>query len=221
MNTANWDIQDHPARKGDVLVLGAAFSVPGGPGIVEGNEIPYRPEALAKKKENAANWLKADPEIKCYMPGVPRAMYMPYPFQIIQGPAPTDILMAFEFADATRVVQMNRKEQSPVDTWMGWSRGRWDGDTLVVEVTDFNADTWFDRAGNHHSEALRVVERYRLVTPERIDYEATIEDAKVFTRPWKIRMPLYKRMEPNARLTEYKCVEFVEELMYGENYKKP
>jgi hypothetical protein len=221
MNTANWDIQDHPARKGDILALGAAFSVPGGAGVVEGNEIPYRPEALAKKKENAANWVKNDPEVKCYLPGVPRANYMPYPFQIIQGPASSDILMAYEFADATRIIHMNTKETSPVDSWMGWSIGRWDGDTLVVEVTDFNGETWFDRAGNYHSEALRVIERYTPVSPDRLRYEVTINDPKVFTRPWKMQMPLYRRTEPNARLTEYKCVEFVEELIYGENYKKP
>lgn len=220
LNTANWDIQDHPARRGDVLVLGAAFSVPGGPGIVEGNEIPYQPWAVAKKKENAAKWLTEDPEIKCFLPGVPRANYMPYPFQIIQPPQPADILMAYEFASGTRIIHMTSKETSPVPSWMGWPRGHWEGETLVVDVTDFNEQTWFDRAGNFHSDALHVTERYTARSPETLDYEATIEDPKVFTRPWKIRMPLYRHVEQNARLTEYKCVEFVEELMYGQHYKK-
>jgi hypothetical protein len=187
---------------------------------VEGGEIPYKPEALAKKKENAAKWLTDDPEVKCYMPGVPRATYMPYPFQIVQPPAPADILIAHEFANTTRIIRMNSKETSPAETWMGWAKGRWEGETLVIESTDFNDQTWFDRAGNYHSDALKVTERYTARSPEVLDYEATIEDPKVFTRPWKIKMPLYRRVEENARLTEYKCVEFVEELMYGQYYKK-
>src|SRR5437879_1432692 len=143
-NSANWDIQDHAARQGPVVELGAAFSIPAGLGVVEGNDIPYQPSAAAKKKENAASWVKLDPEVKCYMPGVPRATYMPYPFQIVQ--TPTHILIAYEFAGASRTIYMNSKEESPSDTWMGWSRGRWEGDTLVVDVTSFNDQTWFDRA---------------------------------------------------------------------------
>jgi hypothetical protein len=148
------------------------------------------------------------------MPGVPRATYQPYPLQILQG---TDqIVIAYEFAGATRTVHMGTVGDSPSATWMGWSRGRWDGDTLVVEVTDFNEDTWFDRAGNFHSDALKVTERYTPQSPYHLLYEATMEDPKVFTRPWTIRMPLYRRVEPNKQLFEYKCVEFVEELMYGQ-----
>jgi len=213
LNTANWDIQDHGAKQGPVVALGAAFSVPAGQGIVDGNEIPYKPEALAKKKENGDNWWKNDPEVKCYMPGIPRATYMPYPFQIVQ--TPTTILFAYEFASASRVVQMNSKEEAPVDSWMGWSRGRWEGETLVVDVTGFNDQTWFDRAGNHHSDALHVVERYTATSPNTLNYEATIEDSKTFTRPWKISMPLYRRIDKNVQLLEYKCVEFAEELLYG------
>ena len=217
-NTANWDIQGHAARQGPILELGAAFSIPAGLGVVEGDEIPYQPWAAAKKKENAANWLELDPEIKCYMPGVPRANYMPYPFQIVQ--TPTHILMAYEFASASRTIYMNSKEESPADTWMGWSRGRWEGDTLVVDVNAFNGQTWFDRAGNFHSEALHVVERYTPVSRDVLQYDVTIEDPKVFTRPWKMSMPLYRRAEKNAQLLEYKCVEFVEELMYGNLQEK-
>jgi hypothetical protein len=218
LNTANWDIQDHAARQGPVAALGAAYSVPPGIGVVEGNEIPYQPAALAQKKENVANWLKRDPEIKCFMPGIPRATYMPYPFQIVQ--TPTAILMAYEFASAARTIYMTTTTEAPVDSWMGWSRGRWEGDVLVIDVTGFMPDSWFDRAGNFHSDALHVVERYSAVSRDVIHYEATIEDPKVFTRPWKMSMPLYRRQEKNAQLLEYKCVEFAEEAMYG-YLKKP
>jgi hypothetical protein len=214
-NTANWDLLTHQSRQGPMTALGAAFSVPGGLGVVEGNEIPYKPEARAKKDQNAANWLTADPEIKCYLPGVPRATYMPYPFQIVQGGTTSDMLMTYEFASASRIVRMNTTAESPVDTWMGWSRGRWDGDTLVVDVTAFNGEGWFDRAGNYQTTSLHVVERYTPVTRDVLQYEATIEDPQIYTRPWKISMPLYRRLEKNAQLVEYKCVEFAEELMYG------
>ena len=214
-NTANWDLLTHHARQGPMTALGAAFSVPGGVGVVDGNEIPYKPDARAKKDQNAANWLGADPEIKCFLPGVPRANYMPYPFQIVQGGASSDILIAYEFASASRIVRMNSTAESPVDTWMGWSRGRWEGDTLVVDVTAFNGESWFDRAGNYQTSSLHVIERYTPVSRDVLQYEATIEDPQIYTRSWKITMPLYRRLEKNAQLVEYKCVEFAEELMYG------
>jgi hypothetical protein len=195
-------------------MLGAILAAPPGPGVVEGNEILYLPWALAKKKENAANWLKLDPEVKCYMPGIPRATYMPHPFQIIQ--TPTNILFAYQYATSNRVVPIGpRKEEPAVDTWMGESVARWDGDTLVVEAKGFNDQTWFDRAGNFHSEALVVVERYTPIDNHVINYEATITDPKVFTRPWKIVMPLYRHVQPNAQLIEFRCVEFAEEMLYG------
>jgi hypothetical protein len=214
-NTANWDLLTHQARQGPMTALGAAFSVPGGLGVVEGNEIPYKPEARAKRDQNASNWLSADPEIKCYLPGVPRATYMPYPFQVVQGGSASDILITYEFASASRIVRMNTTAESPVDTWMGWSRGRWEGDTLVVDVSAFNGESWFDRAGNYQTASLHVLERYTPVSRDVLQYEATIEDAQIYTRPWKISMPLYRRLEQNAQLIEYKCVEFAEELMYG------
>ncbi|HMA72475.1 MAG TPA: hypothetical protein VKP67_13450 [Xanthobacteraceae bacterium] len=213
LNTANWDLQEHAARPGQVVALGAAGAVPAGLGVVEGGEIPYLPAAAAKKKENFENRLTADPEIKCYMPGVPRATYMPYPFQIVQ--TPKYILMAYEYAGAARTVYMDKAPANPVDSWMGHSVGHWEGDTLVVNVTGLNEQTWFDRAGNFHSDALHVVERYTPLSPDALTYEATIEDPKVFSRPWKISMPLYRRLEKNAQLLEFKCVEFAEELMYG------
>jgi hypothetical protein len=226
MNTAYWDIQDHSAQAGPVLQLGAWGSVPAGMGIVEGNDVPYQPWALEKKKENFAKRLAVDPadltlgdpELKCYLPGVPRATYLPFPFQIIQS---TDtILISYEFADASRIINMKNHQEPPIDSWMGWSNGRWDGDTLTITVTGFNGQGRFDRAGNFHSEALRVVERYTPVSPYHLQYEATIEDPKVFTRPWKIRMPLYRRIEPNAQRLEFKCVEFTEPLIYG-TLRKP
>jgi hypothetical protein len=220
-NAANWNILTHQARPGPVTALGAAFSVPGGLGVVEGNEIPYRPEAVARRDANAAQWLARDPEIKCYLPGVPRATYMPYPFQIVLSARSNDILITYEFASASRIVRTTPTPDSPIDTWMGWSRGRWEGDTLVVDVTAFNGESWFDRAGNYQSDRLHVVERYTLMTPDALRYEVTIEDETLYTRPWKMSMPISRRLEKDARLVEYKCVEFVEELMYGDLVKRP
>jgi hypothetical protein len=218
IGTANWDIQDHSPRPGPFYQLGAVGAIPGGQGIVEGNEIPYKPEALAKKKDNLANWLTRDPEVKCYMPGIPRATYMPFPFQIVQSQ--NNIAMAYEYATANRVIYMNKPRAAQVDTWMGTSNGHWEGQTLVVEVTGQNDQTWFDRSGNFHSEDLKVTERYTLRNHDVIDYEATITDPKTFTRPWKIRLPLYRRLEQNAQIGEFKCVEYTEELLYGALRKK-
>ena len=219
LNTANWDLQEHAARPGVVVALGAAGAVPAGLSVVEGDEIPYLPAAAAKKKENFENRLTADPEIKCYLPGVPRATYMPYPFQIVQ--TPQFILTAYEYAGAARTIYMDKAPPNPVDSWMGHSVGHWEGDTLVVDVTRLNDQTWFDRAGNFHSDALHVVERYTPLSADALTYDVTIEDPKVFSRPWKMSMPLYRRLDKNAQLMEFKCVEFVEELMYGHLRKQP
>ena len=227
LNTANWDIQGHAAQPGPVVALGAIGAEPAGLGVVEGNEIPYLPAAAAKKKANFETRMKVDPfdrtlgdpELKCFMPGVPRATYMPFPFQIIQST--NKIMISYEFASSTRVIHMEKVDPSPVDTWMGHSVGRWEGDTLVVDVTSFNDQTWFDRAGNFHSDALHVVERYTPVSPDNLMYEATIEDPNVFTRPWKMSMPLYRRLDKNMQLLEFKCVEFAEPLMYGSISKQP
>jgi hypothetical protein len=212
LNTANWDLQTHAARPGPVA-LGAVGATPAGIGVVDGDEIPYLPEAAAKKKENFANRFSADPEIKCYLPGVPRATYMPYPFQIVQ--TPKHVMMAYEFAGAARTIYMDKAPASPADSWMGHSVGRFEGDTLVVDVTSLTDQTWLDRAGNFHSDAVHVVERYTPRGPDALTYSATIEDPKVFSRPWTISMPLYRRLEKNAQVLEFKCVEFAEELMYG------
>ena len=233
MNEANYDLEGHMARPAmavrpgpygpvpaaPVLALGAVGAVPPSLGVVEGGEIPYKPEALAKKKENQENWLTRDPEIKCYLPGVPRATYMPQPFRILQSAS--QIFIAYQYDGAVRNIYLKDPGQAPVDAWMGQSFGHWEGETLVVDVTGFNDQTWFDRAGNYHSDALHVVERYTRTSPDVISYEATIEDPNVFTRPWKISMPLYRRLEKNAQILDFKCVEFVEELMYGQYRKNP
>jgi hypothetical protein len=223
LTEANWDIQAHAAQPGPPQ-FGALYAEPAGPGIVEGNEIPYQPWAMARKKENFEKRLTRvntdgvrleplDPEAKCYLPGVPRANYMPFPFEIIQGDK--KILVAYEFASASRLITLDKAGPAPVESYMGWSNGRWDGDTLVVDVTGMNDKTWFDRAGNFHSDALHVVERWTPAGPDMLQYEATIEDPKVFTRPWKMSFPLYRRLDRNAQFLEFKCVPFSEELVYG------
>jgi hypothetical protein len=218
LNEANWDLEGHSAAPGPFWQLGAEFAVPPGLGVVEGGPIPYKPEALQKKKANFADRMRLDPEVKCYLPGVPRAMYMPYPFQIIQSTEHT--MMVFGYAGALRTIYMN-KTPGPADSWMGWSNGRWEGETLVIDTMDFNDLSWFDRAGNFHSEALHVVERLTATSPDHLSYEATIEDPNVFTRPWKISMPLYRRVEKNAQVLEFKCVEFAEDVIYGHLRKVP
>lgn len=204
MNTANLDIQDHHAQEG----------APAGQGVVEGNEIPYQPWALKKKQENYANRAIADPEKRCYMPGVPRITYTPMPFQIIQRPDLTTIL--YEYAHVVRFIYTNgsKHPEGHIDWWMGDSRARWEGDTLVVDVSHFDERTWFDRAGNFHSDALHVVERYTPVDADHVNYEVTIEDPKVFTRPWKMNMVLYRHKERNFRLMEYECYGFPYEQYY-------
>jgi hypothetical protein len=180
------------------------------------------PEALARREENRAGWPKTDPEAACYLPGVPRATYLPHPFQIVQGD--DDILFVYSFANANRAVHMKDHrtiDEVPVDLWMGWSNGRWDGDTLVVEVIANDDRTWFDRAGNYHSNQLKVTERYTPLDANRIQYEATIEDPETFAAPWTISMHLYRHTEPNAELLEFKCVEFSEHMLYNEFLKEP
>ena len=219
LNSAHWDIEAHTAAPGPVQELGASAAIPGGLGVVVDGAIPYKPEALAKKRENAAKRLALDPEIKCYLPGVPRATYMPYPFQIIQSQQ--HIMIVHEFAGAVRTIYMDKQTEPPADSWMGWSNGRWDGESLVVDTRGFNDQTWFDRAGNFHSDALHVIERFTARSADTLIYDVTIEDPNVFTRPWKMSMPLYRRVEKDARLMEFRCVEFVEDLLYGHLRKQP
>lgn len=218
-NDANWNIEPHASGPAAILETGAIGATPPGMGIVEGGMIPYQDWALAERDENFRNRATEDPEARCYLPGVPRATYIPQPFQIFQTHG--DMLIAYQYAGAVRTIYMEDPGPAPARSWMGWSVGHWEGDTLVVDVTDLNERTWFDRAGNFHSDQLRVVERYTPIGPDHLLYEATIEDPEVFTRPWQIRMPLYRRIEDDARLIEFKCVEFSEELIYGHLRRQP
>jgi len=215
MNSANWDLEAHSAQKvPSQWQLGALFAIPAGKSVVvSGNgRIPYLPQALKAREHSRVQWPKSDPETFCYLPGIPRATYMPYPFQIVQGNR--DILMVYTYGSANRTIHMGKHEEPPVDSWMGRSEGRWDGDTLVVVTTGFNGRARLDRAGNFFSPALKVTERFKLESAGVIRYEATLEDPQTYSAPWTIRMPLYKHVEENAELLEFKCVPFVEELLY-------
>ena len=237
LNEANWDLQAHAARAGavtqpgiypydyarvpaaPVLALGAAGGVPASVGVVEDDgQIPYTAAAAATRQDNAEHWIDRDPELKCHVPGTPRAMYLAHPFQIVQGTSKVQI--DFAFANAARTIHLDAVDDPPADTAMGFSRGRWEGDTLVVDSTQLQGN-WLDRAGNFYSETAHMVERFTPISNDAIRYEVTVEDPAVFTRPWKISMPLYRRLEPNAQVLEYPCVEFVEEFLYGDARKKP
>ena len=200
LNTAAWDIQDHQADAG----------VPPGAGVVIGGDIPYQPWALEQKKQNYANRHTEDTDAKCFLPGVPRLTYMPYPFRIVQTPQKLTFL--HEYIHVTRHVYTDgtTHPRGPIEWWLGDSRGRWEGDTLVIDVVHFTNQTRFDRAGNFHSEALHVVERLTFIDKDHIDYRVTIEDPKVFTREWQMRMPLYRRIEENPRVLEYDCYAFTD-----------
>jgi hypothetical protein len=218
IGTAEYNIEDHGPSAGKFFQLGAIGATPAGVGVVDVGEIPYKPAMLAKRKENFEKRFELDPVVKCYMPGVPRATYMPFPMQIVQGPE--NIVLAYEFATANRTIRMKDHKPAPVPMWMGWSNGKWEGDTLVVEVTGNNGDTWFDRAGNFHSDKMKVTERYSFLSKDVINYEATIDDPETFTKTWKITVPLYRRVDKNAQILEFKCVEYAEELLYGDLKKK-
>jgi len=227
-NTANWDLLphavrpavsqagvygNHPVLAAPVLALGSVGLVPAGAGVVEGDDIPYTAEAAARKKDNGEHWLDRDPEVRCYMPGIPRAMYMPYPFQITQSA--NKIQMVFAYANASRTIFLDDAPPPPADKWMGHSVGHWEGNTLVVHVTNFNDRTWLSRAGDFHSDALDVVERLTPITPDALRYEVTLTDPNVYMRPWKMSMVLYRQLEENATLMDFRCLEFVEETFLG------
>lgn len=217
MSTANWSLEPAEARHGPLLALeaGAHLAFPPSIGYVDGGVIPYKAGMRDKQEENKRNWLKLDPTTQCKLPGVPRATYLPYPFQIFQAPDAT--LISYQFAGADRIVYMNQPDMEPqVDSWMGTNVGSWDGDTLVIDVMGQMPDTWFDRSGHYHSGwDMHVQERYTMIDRNTIDYTATITDPNVFERPWSISMKLYRNQDENMKMLEFKCVEFVEELMYG------
>jgi hypothetical protein len=230
LNTADWDLESQGggAAPKEGLMLGAVTAIPPGLGVVEGGKIPYQPWALAKRNENRKNWPALDTEVQCLLPGVPRVTYLPYPFQIIQYK--DRIMIIYQYSYARREIYMKKRE-APIDQVLGWSNGHWEGDTLVVDVTDFSAapdlepgrpvrGNWLDRMGNFYSESLHVVERYTPIDATHLMYEATLDDPKVYTRPWKISMPLYRRLEKNMQILEFKCAEYVEEMKWGDLRKK-
>lgn len=219
MNAANWNLEPHSASASpDPRVdraIGTWGAVPATLGVVVGGEIPYRPEILEQRNANREQG--NDPEKACYLPGIPRATYMDHPFQIIQGGG--DILMAYEYASANRVIQMRDIDIPPIDTWMGTSYGRWEGNTLVVTTLAQNGETWLDRSGNFLAPTTTVTERFTPLGPNHMDYQVTFDDPELYTRPWTIQMPLYRRMEQNAQLLEFKCVPFAEMYLYGDLYE--
>jgi len=238
-NEANWDIEAHGALPAPItqvgvhplalvpaapfVALGAVASVPGSIGVVEGGAIPYQDWARAQQKDNKEHWLERDPEVACFLAGIPRSMYLFHPFEIFQGG--NKVEMVFQYSSSGRTINLDKVDPLPDDTYNGFSVGRWEGDTLVTQVNGFQPGIWLDRSGNFTSDALKVTERLTplgdLNAMLAMWYEATIEDPKVFTRPWKISMPLYRRMEPNIQSLEFKCVEFSEEFMYGLIKDKP
>jgi hypothetical protein len=220
LGTANWNIEDHSPAPANAWEVGAIGAFPAGQSIIVGSgSLPYTEAGREKQQQNWAKRRTEDPEAKCYMPGIPRANYMPYPFQIVQSNQ--GILFVYEYASSNRWVNMGAPVEAATDTWMGTNNGRWDGDTLVIDVTGLNGLAWFDRSGNHMSDRTHIVERWRLVSPYHLRYEATIEDPRTFTRPFDISLLLYRLMEPNAQLLEFKCVEFAEDLLYGAFKKEP
>ena len=220
MTSAHYDVEPHAASEGaHPGLMGAISATPAGLGIVEGGRIPYNEQSLRVRDANKASALENDPLTKCYMPGVPRANYMPFPFQIVQSEGV--ILIAYEVAESNRIVYVDQPElESQVDAWMGHSNAHWEGDTLVVRVSGQMPDTWFDRSGNHHSYEMVVEERWTATGADHVQYEATITDSNTFTAPWTISFPLYRHVADNMQLLEFKCAEFAEEFLYGE-WRKP
>lgn len=233
LNNANDSLEAQPGRAAQVLregpvvpvpikelvALGATGAIPPSIGVVEGDSIPYREDALAQREQNRANWITADPEVRCYLPGIPRATYLPHPFKIVQND--DTLFFNYAYAGAVRNVALADPGPAPLDSWMGQSWASWDNDTLVIETNGFNDRTWFDRSGNYHSDKLKVTERFTRTSDHTIDYSATIEDGEVFTRPWTIRMPLYRRVGRDEIMLQFNCVEYVEEMMYGHLRKEP
>ncbi|HMA50794.1 MAG TPA: hypothetical protein VKP60_13635 [Magnetospirillaceae bacterium] len=198
------DIEPHQARPDAAAGLG----------YVVGEEIPYKPEALEQRRKNFAGREKSDPRNRCFLAGIPRATYQPFPFQIFQSDR--ELTLVYEYVHGSRTIYTNGSTHPDghIDWWLGDSRGHWEGDALVVDVVDFNDQTWFDHAGNFHSDQLHVTERWRLLDHDHLSYRATIEDPAVFTKPWSLEVVLYRHVEPNFQLLEYDCFAFDYERAY-------
>lgn len=220
LNTAYWNLESHSAEDlKDFWQLGAIGAIPAGQSVVRGGTIPYKPDALMKRNENRTKWPAADPEAKCYMLGVPRVTYHNMPFQIFQA-GDDDLLFVYPFAAANRVIYMKDNAELPVDSWMGKSMGKWEGDVLTITTKWQNGQSWLDRAGNHASNQLTVTERFTPLGPSHVSYEATLDDPQTYTRPWAIEMPLYRLIDPQAQLLEHKCVPFADRLLYQDLLQK-
>ncbi len=189
LGSAAWDLEAHNAQDG----------IPAGLSVVEGGTIPYTPSAAAQRDTNRANRLTDDPVRKCFLPGVPRVTYMPWPFRIVQ--TPDHVVLSYEYAHTVRIIYTDGSPHPlPNDFWMGDSRGHWEGDTLVVETTHFQGMSGYRQS----SDALRVTERFTRVGPETLHHEVTFDDPKTWTAPWTIVMPLEHSAEP---IFEYACHE--------------
>jgi len=237
MNNANYNVEPDNARAAlqmragpvvpvpakELVALGAVGAVPASLGVIvdqgEEKKIPYQVWALKQRDDNRAHWIERDPEVKCYLPGVPRASYMPHPFRIVHND--DALFFSYAYAGAVRNIHLSDPGPAPIDSWMGQSWARWEGDTLVIETTGQNDQTWLDRAGNFHSELLRVTERYTRTSDYTIEYEARLEDEKVYSAPWTMRMNLYRRVGADDRVLQFNCVELVEEMFYGKLRKHP
>jgi hypothetical protein len=216
LNTAYWNLEAHSAQSlDDFWGLGAIAAIPAGNSVIKGDgTIPYLPAALKQRDQNRATWPASDPEARCFMLGVPRVTYHNMPFQIFQGTG--DLVMVYPFDATNRVIHMTDHSEPPIDTWMGKSDGTWEGNVLVVTTTGQNEKSQLDRAGNFHSNQLKVTERFTLLDSTHIRYEATLEDPKTFSKPWTIEMPLYRLIDDNAQILEHKCVPFADKLLYSD-----
>lgn len=232
---ANYNLEPHDSStsKAGERQLGAIAANRGGLGVVQGGSIPYKPEALKERDHYRATAPRYDPEAACYLPGIPRATYMNFPFQIIQGEK-GDMLMVYEYANANRAIYMGEVGVPSIDTWMGTSYGQWEGDTLKVVTLsqspgEYKAPdgemmqnkTWLDRSGNFLGSHTTVTEKFTLIDKDHIAYEATIDDPDLYTKPWTISLTLYRRLEPNAQLMDFRCTPYSEEFLYGDLHGEP
>ena len=218
LSVADWDPRPHDAGQAPAgaTELGALEAVPPGLGVLVGDtDIPYKAEARAQYESNKKSAPKADPEAACYLPGIPRATYIEHPFQIIQA-ADGDMLMAYQYAAANRLIKMQKVAVPPIDTWMGTSYGEWEGSTLKVVTLSQNGMTWLDRVGDYLSPNATVTERFTLMDHDHIRYQVTVDDPSVYSKAWKMEMVLYRRVEPNAQILDFRCVPFADLLVYGD-----
>jgi hypothetical protein len=218
LEVADWDPRPHDAGQAPAAgdVLGALEAVPPSLGVLVGDtDIPYKADAKGQYEKNRMSAPKADPEAACYLPGIPRATYIQHPFQIIQA-ADGDMLMAYQYAAANRLIKMGKVGIPPIDTWMGTSYGNWEGNTLRVVTLSQNGMTWMDRVGDYLSNNATVTERFTLIDHDHIRYDVTVDDPSVFSKSWKMSMILYRRVESNAQILDFRCVPFADLLVYGD-----